>query len=457
MVLEDFEKNLISCGLLKGRDDGKVLLGISGGVDSMVMLDLFVKAGVKAGVAHCNFGLRGNDSDMDELLVQRCAEESGLEFFSVRFDTKEVMARSGESVQMAARRLRYDWFEKLCSVFGYTWIAIAHQADDTIETFFINLLRGTGIRGLTGIPQTNRNIIRPLLNFSRAEIAAYAVENAVEYRNDVSNAETNYVRNNLRHNVLPRLKEIAPNFGETMLENIGRLMQVQTFVAGRLKQIRREIVDEDGEKTEIMVDRLKGCASFAFVLYELMREWGFNNEVVNDLCTCIEKGYVGRRFFSPTHMALLDRGTVMVVKHGQQQPAGDSAQLGSSRGSVVFHGKRITAEMVYPYQVTSFEAPSHVAYFDLESVSFPLNIRVWKPGDYFFPLGMTGRKKISDFLVDSKVSRLDKEQQLVVTDNRSELVWVVGRRIDDRFKITLLTNRILKLTVEEVSGNDSNN
>lgn len=446
MLEEEFKRYIAEKKLIPPH--GKVLLGVSGGADSMVMLELFARTGIEIGVAHCNFGLRGDESDGDELLVRRRAEELDAEFFSVRFDTREEMERTGESLQMAARRLRYDWFERLCAAFGYDRIAIAHNADDTVETFFINLIRGTGLKGLTGIPRSRRNIIRPLLFAPRTAVEAYAAEHRVPYRNDSTNAETKYLRNRIRHGIVPRLHEISPRFTETMLENIDRLSQVQGFVEERLEGIGREIVRPTGGETEIDIERWKGHPSFRYVLYETLRPWGFHAETAADLCECAEKGYVGRRFLSDRHTALLDRGKV-VVSPRQTVSGTEAVSLPSPKSSVDFRGLRFRAEVLFPYEVESYRTPDHIALFDLEQVDFPLTVRTWAPGDRFQPLGMEGRKKVSDLLVDAKVPRTDKERQAVVCNGGGEIVWVVGRRIDDRFKITLLTNRILRLTVEK--------
>ena len=263
--------------------DERILLAVSGGVDSMVMLSLFVRCGYRVGVAHCNFQLRGREADEDDVLVEQQAARYGVPYFGARFDTLAEVAATGDSVEMAARRLRYGWFDKLCDEHGYDKIAIAHHADDSVETFFINLIRGTGLRGLTGIHVVNGRLIRPLLFSTRREIVDYALANKIPYREDSSNASTKYLRNKFRLGIVPRIKEISPQFTETMTSNVERLTSAQSFIDRGIELIRQHAVRTEGDRTVIEMSLIDPLLPLHFVIFELMRGMGFNGEVIDSL------------------------------------------------------------------------------------------------------------------------------------------------------------------------------
>ena len=284
--------------------DDRILLTVSGGVDSMVLLDLFTRAGYRVGVAHCNFQLRGAESDEDELLVEEQARLRGVPFYNRRFETAAEMERTGESMEMAARRLRYAWFDELSRAHGYTAVAVAHHADDSIETFFINLLRGTGLRGLTGISVQNGRVIRPLMFASRKEILEYAVAHRIPFREDSSNRSTKYLRNKIRLGLIPRIREINPKFTGLMRRNLTRLTDAQRFINHGIERIRDRIVTtEDGTDT-IRTDRIDPAFPRGFVIYELLSSaYGFKGDVIDALCRALDAGLSGRRFHSRDYTA----------------------------------------------------------------------------------------------------------------------------------------------------------
>jgi len=279
--------------------DDRILLTVSGGVDSMVMLSLFTRCGYRVGVAHCNFQLRGAESDEDEVLVEDEAKKHGAAFYNKRFETRAEMERTGESMEMAARRLRYAWFDALSREHGYTAIAIAHHADDSIETFFINLLRGTGLRGLTGISTQVGKVIRPLLFASRKEILEYAVQNRIPFREDSSNRSTKYLRNKIRLGLIPRIREINPKFTSLMSRNLARLTDAQLFINHGIERIRSEAVTSDTGIDTIHLDRLDPAFPQGFVIYELLSSgYGFKGDVIDALCHSLEQDATGRRFYA---------------------------------------------------------------------------------------------------------------------------------------------------------------
>lgn len=427
--------------------DERILLAVSGGVDSMVMLSLFVRCGYRVGVAHCNFQLRGREADEDDVLVEQQAARYGAPYFGIRFDTLAEVAATGDSVEMAARRLRYGWFDKLCDEHGYDKIAIAHHADDSVETFFINLIRGTGLRGLTGIHVVNGRLIRPLLFSTRREIVDYALANKIPYREDSSNASTKYLRNKIRLGIVPRIKEISPQFTETMTSNVERLTAAQGFIDRGMALLRQQVVLSRGDVHTIEVDRIDPMLPVQFVVYELLRGFHFNPEVINQLYHSFENEgqSTGKHFYSRDYAAYIDRRRIIVMPI----PADDTCELEADAQTrrLSCGGNIIRFERLEVDDLDTLQQPDNVALIDESKLRYPLRVRRWRDGDSFVPFGMSGHKKVSDFLVDSKVSLPDKRRQFVVVSD-GEIVWIVGRRVDERFRVGSATENVLRLTAE---------
>lgn len=412
----------------------------------MVLMSLCVNSGYTVGVAHCNFCLRGRESDEDEILVQEHARKYGIECHNRRFDTVGEMERTGESMEMAARRLRYTWFAELCEEHGYTVIAVAHHIDDSIETFFINLMRGTGLRGLTGIHQQVGRVVRPLMFASRKDILDYALHKHIPYREDSSNKTTKYLRNKIRLGLTPRIREINPRFPFIMSRNIERLMAAQRFIDGAINHIYAEAVsDEDGIYT-IHMENISNADSREFVIYEILSSrFGFKGDVVDGLCRALQSDTTGRRFYSRSHVAYVDRGNIVVTRISDEDNCQVSVQQGQQRaycGNSVLYFEIVDVDSLPSYNVAD-----NVALLDADKVEFPLTLRRWSEGDTFIPFGMTGRKKVSDFLIDGKVSMAEKNRQFVLISG-TEIAWLAGRRIADPFRITDSTERVLRITKE---------
>ena len=428
--------------------DDRILLTVSGGVDSMVMLSLFVRCGYTVGVAHCNFQLRGAESDEDEVLVQKEAAKYGVPCYNRRFETAAEMERTGESMEMAARRLRYAWFDELSRQEGYTVVAIAHHADDSIETFFINLLRGTGLRGLTGISTQVGKVIRPLLFASRREILEYAAANHIPYREDSSNRSTKYLRNKIRLGLIPRIREINPKFTSLMCRNLARLTDAQLFINHGIERIRALAVTSDAGIDTIHLDRIDPAFPHEFVIYELLNSaYGFKGDVIDSLCHALEQGATGRRFYARDHVATIDRGRILVSPIAPEDPCLVSVPKGTQRsycGNAVLYFEYCDIDTI-----KNFGVPEQIAQLDADRLQFPLTLRRWREGDWFIPFGMTGRKKVSDFLIDAKVSLPEKQRQFVLLSG-DDIVWLVGRRIDDRYRLTSTTENVLRITKEIV-------
>lgn len=445
-LLDEFEKYVAENELF--THDDKVLLTVSGGVDSMVLMSLTAAAGYNFGVAHCNFQLRGKESDEDEVLVEREAKRLGVEFFNKRFDTTAEMERTGESMEMAARRLRYQWFRELCDEHGYTVIAIAHHINDSIETFFINMLRGTGLRGLTGITNHVGRIVRPLMFTNRKDIHDYAVAHRIPFREDSSNRSTKYLRNKVRIGLIPLLREITPQFTTIMRRNVSRLSQAQDFITSAMNIIKRDVIEHSGDIHTIKVSNINSSLPRNFVIYEILSsEYGFKGDVVDALCHALDNNSTGRRFYSREWVAVVDRGNIVVSTILDT----DDCEVGVERNTL----RSYVGGSVLYYQycdidfVDTLDLGENVALIDADKLRYPLRLRRWHDGDWFQPLGMSGRKKISDYLIDKKVSMAEKNRQFVLLSG-DDIVWVVGRRLDDRFAITKRTERVLKIVRDNI-------
>ena len=425
-------------------ENKKVILALSGGIDSMVLTDLLLKAKADFVVAHCNFHLRGEESDGDEQFVRVFAERNGLKLYVKQFDTTGYVKEHGVSIEMAARELRYAWFEELRKQLNYDYIAVAHHADDQLETFFINLLRGAGIRGLKGMQAINGHIIRPLLAFSREEIHQYSIENGIKWREDHTNAETLYLRNKIRHELLPVIDGISKEGRNSILKSINHLASEN--------ELYRELVME---KLSQMVAPLRGANSCvgsdatdlaslrdaeglrfsltsrllpltSHLLFEWLRDYGFNEDQVHFIHEAMN-GQPGTTFFSPTHRVTIERDGLELTPLCQQAETTTD----------------LTYEQLPNDENFTIDKSPLVAQLDYDKLAFPLRLRKWKEGDRFHPFGMKGSKLLSDFFVDQKMSTRQKEECHVLTTAEDEIVWVVGRRVDDRFKITDQTKTIL--------------
>ena len=446
LLLDGFEKYIEENELF--THDDKILLTVSGGVDSMVMMALTAAAGYRFGVAHCNFQLRGKESDEDEVLVEREAMRHGVEFYNKRFDTTGEMERTGESMEMAARRLRYEWFYELCDKYGYTAIAIAHHSNDSIETFFINMLRGTGLRGLTGITTQAGRIVRPMMFATRKDIHDYAVAHRIPFREDSSNRSTKYLRNKVRIGLVPMLKEINPQFTTIMRRNIARLSQAQDFINSAIDLVKGESLEHNGGIHTLMVSKIRPTLPRNYVIYEILNsEYGFKGDVVDALCHALDADATGRRFYSREWVAVVDRGGVVISPISEDDDCEVVVERDTIRsyagGSVLF----------YNYcdidLIESLDMGENVALIDADKLQYPLRVRRWRDGDWFVPLGMSGRKKVSDYLIDKKVSLAEKSRQFVLLSG-DDIVWIIGRRLDDRFCITKSTENVLKIVRDNI-------
>ena len=418
--------------------DKKLLLAVSGGVDSMVLLDLFYKLRFDICVVHCNFQLRGKESDADEMLVREICQDSYIPYFIESFDTLEFAKENKLSIQLAARKLRYDWFQEIISL-GFDYVLTAHHLDDNVETFLINFTRGTGLEGLTGIPAQNGNIIRPLLPFSREEIENYAQANQIQWREDSSNASDKYFRNKLRHDIVPILKELNTGFLDSFQNTLHHLQQAESLVEDASKLVYEKVVIVKENQLEIHLKPLLEFQNYKAYLYQWLKEYGFS--AWNDIYDLVE-AQSGKQVFSETHILLKDREKLIL------------SERKSTDKSEVFIIESIESKVNIPLKlrfckaVNIFETDSNCIFVDENKLKFPLTIRKWQEGDYFYPSGMNGKKKLSKYFKDEKYSLLDKENQWLLC-SEDQIVWVIGKRADNRFTSKETTQNNIKIVLEE--------
>lgn len=418
--------------------DKKLLLAVSGGIDSMVLLDLFYKLRFDICVVHCNFQLRGKESDADEMLVRETCQDSYIPYFIESFDTLEFAKENKLSIQLAARKLRYDWFQEIISL-GFDYVLTAHHLDDNVETFLINFTRGTGLEGLTGIPAQNGNIIRPLLPFSREEIENYALENKIQWREDSSNASDKYFRNKLRHNIVPTLKELNTGFLDSFQNTLHHLHQAESLVNDASKLVYEKVVEVKENQLEIHLKSLLEFQNYKAYLYQWLKEYGFS--AWNDIYDLVE-AQSGKQVFSESHVLLKDREKLILSERKEINK------------SEVFIIESIESKVNIPLKlrfckaVNIFETHSNCIFVDENKLKFPLTIRKWQEGDYFYPSGMNGKKKLSKYFKDEKYSLLDKENQWLLC-SEDQIVWVIGKRADNRFTSKETTQNNIKIVLEE--------
>ena len=454
-MLDQFQAYINRCNLI--AEGEKLILALSGGIDSMVLADLLLKAKVEFVAAHCNFHLRGEESNGDEKFVREFSEKRGIQCFVKHFETEKYSAKYGISIEMAARDLRYAWFEELRQQLGYDKIAVAHHADDQAETFFINLLRGAGLNGLKGMKPQNGVIIRPLLWASREQIRKYAIENHIVWREDHTNAESVYLRNKIRNQLLPTFDELQPEARLGLYKSLEHLSAENELYRALLKEKLAQIVELDGEiqqlpyskiiKTEVpepaipeATRRVEGPVYSFQLLFEWLRQYGFNTDQCHFIYDAIGIG-VGNQYNSPTHCLVIGRDDLLLSEIKAIED--DEIQIGVGEKTInspihlCFSKLEKTADFI-------INKSSDVAQLDFNKLSFPLTLRHWRHGDRFHPLGMKGSKLLSDFFVDQKFTEYQKQNVWLLVSAEGDILWVVGYRLDDRFKIVNDTKTVFE-------------
>ncbi|NLX40757.1 MAG: tRNA lysidine(34) synthetase TilS [Bacteroidales bacterium] len=430
---EHFDIELRS--LTTGVDNPSILVGVSGGMDSMCMADLFLNTTVPCtySIAHVNFSLRGAESDQDEEMVREWSEKHGIPFYTTKVNALEFAREQSVSTQMAARDLRYGWFFSLMEEYSMDFLAISHNLNDSVETLMINLLRGTGLRGLSGIRRSNGPIIRPLLSVTRNDISDYVASHNVPFREDSTNKESHYHRNRIRNEVFPHFEIINPSFLQTISTSMARFSEISDLLEELYNSRKGTLYRVEDGVLQIDIKALKTEKSINWWLFIILDDYGFNDAQISQIAEAL-KGQSGKTFFSPTHILIKDRQYLKVYPGDQDY---DDLKV-----SIKVFTK--------PAGFDPKNAPEGTLYVDGRRLKFPLKCRRWKPADRFRPFGMKGFKKLSDFFIDLKLDVEEKKRQIVVTtlDKKGEeqIVCIVGKRIDDRWKVTAATKQIVSIT-----------
>ncbi len=420
--------------------DKKLLIAISGGIDSVVLTHLMHQLNLNFSLCHCNFQLRGEESDGDENFVKQLGKEMGRTFHSTKFDTESYANENKLSTQVAARELRYQWFHELLDTYQYDYVLTAHNTNDNLETFLINLTRGSGLDGFTGIPTVNQKIVRPLLEFSRNDIMMFAIKNGITWREDHSNATVKYVRNKIRHKIVPTLEEINPHILDTFRKTLEHLNQSQEIIRDRIEEVSKETLTTEENRILIDIRKIDTLQNKKAYLYQMLHPYGFTewDDVFHLL-----SAQSGKQVFSKTHRLLKDRSSLVLI------PIQDSS---SSESSFSIHEEvsKISTPIALEFQEYQ---PKNVhdkntILVDKGLLHYPLSLRKWKHGDVFSPTGMKGVKKVAKLFKDKKLSLIEKEQIWLLTDARDQIVWIVGIRQDRRFLVSDTTTEKIQISLK---------
>ena len=453
-LLARFQQFIDEENLFKPKD--KLLLAVSGGVDSVVLCKLCKEAGFDFGIAHCNFQLRGPDSDRDEKFVKDLAEKNNVCFYSIKFDTKKVSKEKKVSTQEAARELRYEWFEAVRQNKGFQFILTAHHADDNIETILMNFFRGTGIKGLRGMEPRRDRIVRPLLFAKREELEEFLKANRLEYVSDFTNIREDYSRNYFRIKVIPSIEKIYPGAIDNINKNIQRFRDIEKLYQQAIALHKKKLIETRGNEVHIPVLKLKKTEPQQTIIYEIIRDFGFTSRQVQEVIDLLDSDS-GKYIQSASHRIIKNRNWLIIAPN--DPGVAQSILIEEGQQNLQFAKGHLHIELVQnslPEYVKEgkFMPPSagqnndQYVILDAKEITFPMLLRSWRKGDYFYPLGMKKKKKLARFFIDQKLSKIEKEQAWVLEMNK-KIIWVIGMRIDDRFKITEKTKSVLKISLSK--------
>ncbi|MCB9017340.1 MAG: tRNA lysidine(34) synthetase TilS [Prevotellaceae bacterium] len=438
MWMEEKVKSFIAEQNLFGKSD-KIIVGISGGADSVALLSVLHGLGYDCVAVHCNFHLRGAESDRDEAFVTEFVERLGMSLYKVDFETEKYATEKKMSIEMAARELRYAWFAEMKEKERAACVAIAHHSDDVVETFLINLTRGTGIHGLTGIKPKNGDIVRPLLCVSRAEVLSYLERKGLSHVEDSTNKDTIYVRNKFRNVIIPLFETINPGFRDSLLRTMENLQLAERFISDGMQERQSEIIAREGDVWRISIDRLHKYGNEKFLLFEMLQPFGFVSAVVDNIYDGLD-GRSGSQYYSDRYRVQKDRRELILSRKTEDA---DVVYTVAEDATSVEVPVRLSLEVKSAADVV-LQKDKNNCYVDVSRLQFPLTIRRWRDGDSFLPFGMKGRKKLSDFFVDNHFSLYRKEHTWLLLSGE-EIVWIIGERCDNRYRMELDTEKVLEI------------
>lgn len=423
----------------------RILLAVSGGVDSAVLSHLILETGIECAIAHCNFQLRGEESERDEAFTRELAAKLGVPVFVKHLRTYEHAFREGISTEMAARELRYAWFSELLENKDFHWVATGHHADDQIETLLLNLARGTGISGLRGMLPKSGKVVRPLLPFFREEIESYALQKGISWVDDSTNQSLDIRRNLVRHKIIPLFESINPGFRNTAVRTMLDLQVTEKFYREKVREALAPLIRKESGADRISVPGLLKLEPLSVYLFELLSEYGFNRSTIEGIGAAL-KGHPGKQFYSATHRVVKDRNDLIVTRKVVNDSDKDWEYFIDADDTAITDPVHIICSVANAANYT-IPRDHHVASLDFDKLTFPLTLRRWLPGDTFIPFGMRNSRKLSDFFTDNKLSIPEKENVRVILSG-SDIVWIVGYRIDQRYRITPKTRKVFILKSE---------
>jgi tRNA(Ile)-lysidine synthase len=442
-LFQRFKKYIQQQNLFQQKD--QLLIAVSGGVDSVVLCELCKQAELNFTIAHCNFNLRGEESERDERFVKSLGEKYGVEVLVKRFDTNDYADENGLSIQEAARKLRYDWFAQLLKEKGFAYTLLAHHADDNMETLLMNFFRGTGLQGLTAIPEVDKknHLLRPLLHVRRKEIEAFAKENNLQWVEDSSNSSTKYTRNFFRHEIIPAIKKVYPQVEENLLNNIDRFKKINVLYQSSVEKLKQEVCEQHLNEVRIPIRKLMKYETTS-LLYEIIKDYGFGEKQVDEVMKLME-AESGKFIENGQYQIIRHRNWLIVAP---KLYTAETIAIEKDSDTIQFSGGQLQMR-IQSIEKFNLDKSAMVAQLDVKHIEFPLLLRKWKRGDYFYPLGMHKKKKLSRFFIDQKLSKNQKENIWIIESNK-KIIWIAGLRIDDRFKITPSTKEVLQLTISNL-------